>query len=160
MRFFTIVMMIAALVCPCARAQTADEKKIVKRANEIMQNIYMDIWRIRDGYRELAKFGPENMSDTPELPYQYQSIKCLRFKRADSEQSAHGRSGLPSNMDALYIGFSAVKQAVGTFDDPTYVVYVKELRLYLLVYSRSDNRFFEHAIIKIVRKNARPPEEF
>ena len=161
MRAIIASVVCAALLFPLASgAQTADEQRVIKRANEIMHNIYMDLWRIRDGYQELSKFGPENVSSTPELPYQYQSINCIRFKRQGDQQGTRGRSGLPSNTDEVYIGFSGERQAVGTFDEPTCAIYVRELRLFLLVYSRSDNRFFEHAVIKIVRKNGRSQEEY
>jgi hypothetical protein len=140
---------------------TKDEEKtneIVETCNEIMKNIYNDIWRIRESYKELKDFGPQNYSDNPEMPRKFKNIKTLRIKNKENFYIKTGffhSDVYRADVDLFYIFFSTDNRAFGAKSEPFVRLYFKEYGIYLLVYSRSNNNFLRSHIYKIVNKNAR-----
>jgi hypothetical protein len=152
-----VAWIIFLFVCGMAHYQITDqEKEVIVKSNLIMKNIYNDLWKIRDRYKDLENFGPENYSDTPELPAQYQTIKSIRLKGTSVKalkRSIFGDINFRGDLDLLYICFSDKKKAFGTLTEPISSIYVKSVGLYLLVYSTTEDRYFIYDINKIAKKN-------
>ncbi|MDP2924386.1 MAG: hypothetical protein Q8O30_11830 [Candidatus Omnitrophota bacterium] len=141
-----------------AYGQAINEKdqEIVDTCNQVMKNIYNDIWRIKNFYKELKDFGPENYSDNPEVPKKFSAIKTIRLKSKESLYSkpGHFQSDVyRADFDQFYIFFGTQSTAWGARSSPAVSFYIKEFGLYLLVYSKSNNHHLRNHIFKIVGKN-------
>jgi hypothetical protein len=135
---------------------------IIAKCNKIIENIYNDIWRVRNNYAELEDFGPQDYSDTKEVASQFKAIRSIRIKSVQSEKKKGGifnTYGLAGEKDILNICFSESNKAFATRAKPTFNIFVKDVGFYILVYSTSDDNFFNHEIISIVKKNAVVTEE-
>lgn len=168
---YTIIIIMLFLSIPSLRADASERKsktrqereaETIKKSNIIMKKIYNDIWKIREYYPELHDFGPQNYSDTLELPKQYQTIKSIRIKSDMSKKkfSIFQNYEFSGSKDTIYICFSDKSKAFGTVTVPFSGVYIRELSLYVLMYANTNNTFLKHDIRNILKRNARVTEEF
>ncbi|MFA5337916.1 MAG: hypothetical protein WC330_06255 [Candidatus Omnitrophota bacterium] len=156
MKRIAIIFAITILFFPPVYSEQLSREDVVRYANQIIKNIYNEIWRIRDRYPELKDFGPQNLSDTMELSSYYTKIKKIRIKSAESE-SRHRffrEEQFTGDKDTLYIAFSETSRVHGTIAVPAAVGKFNDLDLYILVFSNTDNQFFKHDMITIVKQNS------
>jgi len=156
MKHFISLSIVSLLLLAPVYAQRLEREEVVAYANRIMRNIYNDIWRIRDRYPELKDFGPQNLSDTMELSSYYTKIKKIRIKSAESEakQRFFREEQFTGDKDTLYITFSETSKVHGTIAIPAAGVKFSDLDLYILIYTNTENQFFKHDMITIVKQNA------
>ncbi|MDD4955057.1 MAG: hypothetical protein PHP17_03340 [Candidatus Omnitrophica bacterium] len=155
--YLIAVSAVFSFVIPRAHTESLSNEEVVAYGNRIIKAIYNDIWRVRERYPQLKDFGPENLlNETLELPSFYSKIKKIRIKSAESE--AKGRffrkEEFRGDKDILYIAFSQSPKVYGTVAAPAAAGEVQELGLYILVYINSDDQFFKHDMIAIVRNDA------
>jgi len=155
-KYLIIISGIFSFVFPAVCAERFTREEVVNYANQIMRNIYNDIWRVRDRYPQLKDFGPQNLSDTMEVSSYYTKIKKIRIKSAESETRAKlfKRDEFRGDKDILYISFSETPKIHGTIAIPAAGVKVTDLDLYILIYSNTDDQFFKHDMINIMKQNA------
>jgi|GEM_PF-1613640 len=151
-----IIFSVFSFVFPAVCVERLTHEEVIGYANQIMRNIYNDIWRVRDKYPQLKDFGPQNLSETMELSSYYTKIKKIRIKSAESE--AKGRffrkEEFRGDKDTLYISFSETPKIHGTIAIPEMGVKITDLDLYVLIYSNTDDQFFKHDMINIIKRNA------
>jgi hypothetical protein len=140
--------------------QQPDYQEIVAKSNTIMENIYNDLWLVKDGYEELSNLSRQNIySTTKELPPQYRNIKNIRLenRQARSEIKTLFMDNRYSNyiQDEVYICFSDFKKVLGIGSEPNLCIYMKNLGLYLLFFSTSQNEYLKNTIMNILTRNAR-----
>ncbi|MDD4183509.1 MAG: hypothetical protein PHT53_06800 [Candidatus Omnitrophica bacterium] len=156
MKYFIAISIISFFISPKIYAESLDPEEVVAYANQIMKNIYNDIWRIRSRYPQLKDFGPQNLSDTMELPPHYSKIKKIRIKSAESglRRRFFREEEFTGDKDTIYISFSETPKVYGTTAIPAGGVKVADLDLYILVYSNSEDQFFKHDMISIIKQDA------
>ena len=142
-----------------AYPQQLDYDEVIAHCNEMIRNIYNDIWLIKDGYKELDSLGLQNIHETAELPPHYRAIKNIRIENLEARAS-RGKFFLedkynPYIQDEIYICFSDAKKVLGIGSDPLLCIYLKPYGLYLLFFSSSDNEYLKKAINNILTRNAR-----
>ena len=154
-KYLLAIFVVSFFIFPKVYAESLYPEEVVAYANRIMKNIYNDIWRVRDKYPQLKDFGTQNLSDTMELHASYSKIKKIRIKSAESASRNRfiREEEFTGNRDTLYIAFSEASKVYGTTVIPTGGVKVAELELYILFYSNSEDQFFKHAIMSIIKQN-------
>lgn len=156
MKLLIIISIVSVFIFPAAYAEQLTHEEVVLYANRIIKNIYNDIWRIRDRYPQLQDFGPQYLSDTMELSSYYTKIKKIRIKGAESEYKHRffREEQFMGDKDTLYISFSETSKIYGSIAIPAAGVKIVELDLYILIYSNTEDQFFKHDMINIVKQNA------
>jgi len=156
MKRIAIIFAIASFLFPPVYPEQIAREDVVRYANQVIQNIYNDIWRIRDRYPELKDFGPQNLSDTMELSSYYTKIKKIRIKSAESDfkHRFFREEQFMGDKDTLYVAFSETSRVYGSVAKPAAVGKFNDLDLYILVYSNTDDQFFKHDMITIVKQNS------
>lgn len=145
----------AFFIPPACAAERLSNEEVVEYANQIMKRIYNDIWRIRKRYPQLKDFGPQNLSDTMELSSYYTKIKKIRIQSQENERRKLFREGeFRGDKDTLYITFSETARVYGSIAVPLAGVKLSDLDLYVLIFSNSDDQFFKHDMITIVKQDA------
>ena len=156
MKHLIIISIVSFFLLQPVCAQQLEREEVVKYANQIIRNIYNEIWRIRDRYPELKDFGPQNLSDTMELSSYYTKIKKIRIRSAESEVKRRffREEQFTGDKDTLYIAFSETPRVHGSVAVPAEGGKLKELDLYILIFSNTDDQFFKHDMINIVKQNS------
>ncbi|MEI8349662.1 MAG: hypothetical protein WCI77_05870 [Candidatus Omnitrophota bacterium] len=147
---------------PATTSQEAASREVVEKANAIMKNIYTELWRLKSKYKELEDFGPQNYSDTPQMPVDYQKIKSIRLESSRTSEVKRGffsDRSFRGDRDEFYICFSDTAKAFGTTTLPNFYGFVKSVGLYLLVFTTTENRHLEYDLRRILKDNVRSQPE-
>ncbi|MFA6282404.1 MAG: hypothetical protein WCY05_07910 [Candidatus Omnitrophota bacterium] len=157
MKFLTTLFLFIFVISTApVYSQTPNYDEVIEKSNRIIKSIYDELWRIRNSYGELKDFCPDNYSDTPELPAQYQRIKSIRIvggsenERTNIFKNKRSRGG----NDIIYICFSDQPKAFGMAATPFFGIKMKELGLYIIVYANTENDYLKRAVKSIVTRNA------
>lgn len=154
------ILLVLFLCGSNAYSQNLEHEEVIEGCNEVIQNIYNDIWIIKDGYSQLNDFGMQNLyNETRELPPHYRKIKNIRIENKE-ERATRKTLFMDDRLNAyiqdeIYICFSDAKKVLGIGSDPVLGIYMKPFRLYLLFFSTSRNDYLKKAIINILTRNAR-----
>jgi hypothetical protein len=159
-KFISFIFLLLFLSRINVYAQQLAPEEIVAHCNEMIDNIYNDIWLIKNGYKELQNLGPQNIRHvTPELPPDYQAIKNIRIEnlevRTERRKFFLEERYNPYIQDEVYICFSDSKRVLGIGSDPLLCIYLKPYGLYLLFFSSSESEHLKKAITRILTRNAR-----